>query len=155
MQASSAPSTPRIFSFVNTAGAVPPKASVERNAARSYSLRKRGLVTVAICRSKFDTAKTQGKIRLVIMRSSRDAGIAPLRAARLLPSAIRSSVTSEDVVDHEQYEPYCGDRPAYFQLALMNDVAEPERGWTTIQAGIAENSRATLAGTQKILPRAG
>src|SRR5262245_49926051 len=113
MQASSAPSTPRIFSFANTAGAVPPKASVERNVARSYSLRKRGLVTVDICRSKrFDTAKTQGKIRLVIMSPSRDAKIASLRAARLQPSALRSAVTSEDVVDHEQYEPYCGNRPA-------------------------------------------
>src|SRR5262245_595411 len=109
METSSAPSTPRIFSFKNTAGAVPPKASVERNAARSYSLRKRGLVIVDICRSKrFDTAKTQGKMRLVIMRFLPSHH----KAARLQPSAIRSSVTGEDVEDHEQYEPYCGNRPA-------------------------------------------
>src|SRR5215475_11424776 len=82
MQASSAPSSPRIFSLLNTAGAVPPKASVERNTARSYSLRKRGVVIIDICRSKrFDTAKTQGKIRLVIMRFLPNAGIASLRAA--------------------------------------------------------------------------
>jgi hypothetical protein len=69
MQASSAPSTPRIFSFVNTAGAVPGKASVARNIARSYSLSDRGLVIVDICLSKrFETAKTQEKLRLVIMR---------------------------------------------------------------------------------------
>src|SRR5262245_26128223 len=114
MQASSAPSTPRIFSFVNTTGAVPEKASVERNTARSYSLRKRGLVIVDICRSKrFDTAKTQGKIRLVIMRFLPGCGdrITKGRTA-LQPSAIRSSVTGEDVEDHKQYEPYCGNRPA-------------------------------------------
>src|SRR5262249_22490787 len=62
-------STPRIFSFVNTAGAVPGKASVARNIARSYSLSDRGLVIVDICLSKrFETAKTQEKLRLVIMR---------------------------------------------------------------------------------------
>src|SRR5215831_9192205 len=82
MQASSAPSTPRIFSFVNTAGAVPPKASVERNTERSYSLRKRGLVVVDICRSKrLDTTKIQGKIRLVIMRLLRRDRITKGRTA--------------------------------------------------------------------------
>jgi hypothetical protein len=104
MQAWSAPTTPRIFSFVNTAGAVPVKASAERNTARSYWLRKGGLSIVGICRSKrLDTVKTQGKIRLVIIGFLPDAGIASLRAARLQPSAIRSSVTGEDVVDHKQY----------------------------------------------------
>src|SRR5262245_16045 len=84
MQASSAPSNPRIFSFVDTASAVPGQASVARNTARSYSLREWGLVIVDICRSKrFDTAKTQGKIRLVIMRFLPGCGIASLRAARL------------------------------------------------------------------------
>src|SRR5262245_37241183 len=46
MQVSSAPSSPRTFSFVNTAGAVPGEASVARNIARTYSLRERGLVIV-------------------------------------------------------------------------------------------------------------
>jgi len=49
-------------------GRCAPEASVERNVARSYSLRKRDVVVVDICRRKrFDTAKTQGKIRLVVM----------------------------------------------------------------------------------------
>src|SRR5262245_22743445 len=46
MQVSSAPSSPRTFSFVNTPGAVPGEASVARNIARSYSLSERGLVIV-------------------------------------------------------------------------------------------------------------
>src|SRR5262249_50794706 len=51
MQVLSAPSSPRTFSFVNTAGAVPGKASVARNIARSRSLREPGfLVIVAPCR---------------------------------------------------------------------------------------------------------
>src|SRR5262245_42078743 len=121
MQVSSAPSSPRTFLFVNTAGAVPEKASVARNIARSYSLRDRGLVIVDICLSKrFETAKTQEKRRLVIMRFLRGAGIASLRTARLQPSAIRSSVNSEEVVDQKQCEPYCGDRPGYVHLELVN-----------------------------------
>jgi len=39
MQVLSAPISPRTFWFVNTAGAVPGKASVARNIARSRSLR--------------------------------------------------------------------------------------------------------------------
>jgi hypothetical protein len=46
LQVASAPSRPRTFSFVNTAGAVPGEASAARNIARSYSLRERGLVIV-------------------------------------------------------------------------------------------------------------
>jgi hypothetical protein len=46
MQVLSAPSSPRTFSFVNTAGAVPGKASVARNIARSRSLRKPGFLVI-------------------------------------------------------------------------------------------------------------
>src|SRR5262249_25051236 len=46
MEVSSAPSSPRTFSLVNTAGAVSEKASPRRNIARAYSLRERGLVIV-------------------------------------------------------------------------------------------------------------
>jgi hypothetical protein len=46
MQASSAPSSPRTFSFVKTAGAVPGKASVLRKIARSYALRERDFLVI-------------------------------------------------------------------------------------------------------------
>src|SRR5262249_14678412 len=46
LEGSSAPSSPRTFSLVNTAGAVSGKASARRNIARAYSLRERGLVIV-------------------------------------------------------------------------------------------------------------
>jgi hypothetical protein len=46
MQVLSAPSSPRTFSFVNTAGAVPGKASVARNIARSRSLREPGFLVI-------------------------------------------------------------------------------------------------------------
>src|SRR5262249_20075817 len=47
MQVLSAPSSPRTFSFVNTAGAVPGKASVARSIARSRSLRAPDCLVIA------------------------------------------------------------------------------------------------------------
>src|SRR5262245_59291916 len=100
MQVSSAPSSPRTFLFVNTAGAVPGKASVARNISPSYSLRERRVVLVDICVSPKMARKVRRRRSLSMLarpgRSTADIRSSLLKSFSLVQDLL---LCTKDLID--------------------------------------------------------
>jgi hypothetical protein len=82
MQVLSAPSSARTFWFVNTAGAVPGKASVARNIARSSSLREPGFLVIVAPFSNRGPSGVTGGLRYLCNGSQSSGAMLGRRLTR-------------------------------------------------------------------------